>query len=218
MSAGRPGLDPARTITIVSGLPRSGTSMMMQMLEAAGFGIASDGRRVADRDNPKGYYELDAVKRLREDASCLGEAVGRAVKVIAPLLPSLSGDYDYRVIFVERALDEVLASQRAMLDPKRVSGAQPDDDALKRAYENQLSEVKSWLAPAEHENGLRRPLSHVAGTRACRQECGGFHVCHRWLSKRPESAGQVRLIDEYLLLATPRTIPEDGAGQGGDPA
>ena len=146
MSAGRPGLDPARTITIVSGLPRSGTSMMMQMLEAAGFEIASDGRRVADRDNPKGYYELDAVKRLREDASCLGEAVGRAVKVIAPLLPSLSGDYDYRVIFVERALDEVLASQRAMLDPKRVSGAQPDDDALKRAYENQLSEVKSWLA------------------------------------------------------------------------
>ncbi len=146
MSAGRPGLDPARTITIVSGLPRSGTSMMMQMLEAAGFEIASDGRRVADRDNPKGYYELDAVKRLREDASCPGEAVGRAVKVIAPLLPSLSGDSDSRVIFVERALDEVLASQRAMLDPKRVSGAQPDDDALKRAYENQLSEVKSWLA------------------------------------------------------------------------
>jgi hypothetical protein len=146
LSAGRAGLDPARTITIVSGLPRSGTSMMMQMLEAAGFELASDGRRVADRDNPKGYYELDAVKRLRQDASCLGEAVGRAVKVVVPLIPSLSDDYDYRVIFVERELDEVLASQRAMLDRKRASGAQPDDDALKRAYENQLSEVKRWLA------------------------------------------------------------------------
>ena len=83
MSAGRAGLDPARTITIVSGLPRAGTSMMMQMLEAAGFEIATDGRRVADQDNPKGYYELDAVRRLREDASCLDEAVGRAVKIIA---------------------------------------------------------------------------------------------------------------------------------------
>ncbi|MBW1882598.1 MAG: sulfotransferase family protein [Deltaproteobacteria bacterium] len=145
MSPGQAGLDPARTITIVSGLPRSGTSMMMQMLEAAGFEIATDGRRVADRDNPKGYYELDAVKRLREDASCLVEAVGRAVKVVAPLLPSLSDDHDYRVIFVERELDEVLASQRAMLDRTQASDAQPGDDTLKRAYENQLSEVKSWL-------------------------------------------------------------------------
>ena len=116
MSAGRAGLDPGRTITIVSGLPRSGTSMMTQMLEAAGFEIASDGRRVADPDNPRGYYELDAVKRLRQDTSCLAAAVGRAVKIVALLLPALSRDYDYRVIFVERELDEVLASQRAMLD------------------------------------------------------------------------------------------------------
>jgi hypothetical protein len=107
-------LDPARMITIVSGLPRSGTSMMMQMLEAAGLEIASDALRAADADNPRGYYELEAVKRIRDDDSFLGECVGRVVKIVAPLLPSLPEEYDYRIVFMERDLAEVLASQREM--------------------------------------------------------------------------------------------------------
>lgn len=144
-------LDPARTITVISGLPRSGTSMMMQMLEAAGLDIASDAKRLADADNPRGYYELEAVKRLRVDPTFLGEIRGRAVKVVAPLLPFLPGDHDYRVIFMERDLDEVLASQRKMLS--RTGGenrAARDDAVLKRGFASQLRRVKVWLGRNEN--------------------------------------------------------------------
>ena len=121
-------LDPNRTITIVSGLPRSGTSMMMQMLEAAGLEVATDGRRIADSDNPKGYFELDAVKRLQEDSSFLQTVVGQAVKVVSPLVPFLPSEYDYRIISMERDLDEVLASQRVMLDRRGHSDLRQSDE------------------------------------------------------------------------------------------
>jgi hypothetical protein len=140
-------LEPSRTITIVSGLPRSGTSMMMQMLEAAGLEVATDGRRIADSDNPNGYYELAAVKRLREDSSFLKSVVGQVVKVVSPLIPLLPPEYDYRVISMERDLDEIMASQRVMLDRRGSSGVrQPDDEALARAYRRQLEKVNLWMA------------------------------------------------------------------------
>jgi len=140
-------LDPNRTITIVSGLPRSGTSMMMQMLEAAGLEVATDGHRIADSDNPNGYYELDAVKRLREDSSFLKSIVGQVVKVVSPLIPFLPPEYDYRVISMERDLDEIMASQRVMLD-RQVNRdvRQSDDEALARAYRRQREKVNLWLA------------------------------------------------------------------------
>jgi hypothetical protein len=140
-------LDPNRTITIVSGLPRSGTSMMMQMLEAAGLEVATDGRRIADSDNPKGYFELDAVKRLREDSSFLQTVVGQAVKVVSPLVPFLPAEYDYRIISMERDLDEVLASQRVMLDRRGHSDLhQSGKEEIARAYRHQLEKVKLWMA------------------------------------------------------------------------
>jgi hypothetical protein len=140
-------LEPSRTITIVSGLPRSGTSMMMQMLEAAGLEVATDGRRIADSDNPNGYYELEAVKRLREDSSFLKSVIGQVVKVVSPLIPLLPPEYDYRVISMERDLDEIMASQRVMLDRRGSSGVrQPDDEALARAYRRQLEKVNLWMA------------------------------------------------------------------------
>jgi len=139
-------LDPNRTITIVSGMPRSGTSMMMQMLEAAGLEIATDGERSADEDNPKGYFELDDVKRIRADASFLEATVGKVVKIVAPLLPHLPKKFDYRIIFMERELEEVLASQRTMLERNQRAAARANDEALKRAYSRQLRQVKIWLA------------------------------------------------------------------------
>lgn len=149
-------LDPDRTITVVSGLPRSGTSMMMQMLEAAGLEIASDAKRVADADNPRGYYEYEAVKGIRTAGGFLTGIRGRAIKIVAPLLPFLPDDHDYRVIFMERDLDEILASQRKMLSrlagrPGTAGEQDPAAEAaLKGAFARQLRQVKIWLG--QHEN------------------------------------------------------------------
>ena len=102
-------------ITIVSGLPRSGTSMMMMMLEAGGIAPVADGIREADDDNPKGYYEFERVKKIKEDKAWLPDAKGKAVKMISQLLLDLPGDYHYKVIFMHRKIEEVLASQKQML-------------------------------------------------------------------------------------------------------
>ncbi len=132
-------------IVVVSGLPRSGTSMLMQMLEAGGIPLLRDEVRGADPDNPRGFFEFEPVKRLRTDAAFLSQAVGRAVKVVAPLLTSLPKRYAYRIVFIERALEDVLASQRQMLER---GGAAPDpgsEAALRRAFEGALRASRDWI-------------------------------------------------------------------------
>jgi hypothetical protein len=125
-------------IVVVSGLPRSGTSMLMKMLEAGGLPLVTDGLRAADEDNPKGYYEVERVKDLanESDKSYLESARGKGLKVISYLLRSLPRGLNYRVIFVRRDLEEVLASQRKMLarrgesediDPAKMSALFQDD-------------------------------------------------------------------------------------------
>lgn len=106
---------PSAPITIVSGLPRSGTSMMMRMLEAGGLPVYHDGLRQPDDDNPKGYYEAERVKALAQDASWLGEAAGQAIKIISSLLAYLPPGLNCRIIFMRRDMNEILASQHKML-------------------------------------------------------------------------------------------------------
>lgn len=132
-------------ITVVSGLPRSGTSLMMQVLEAAGLPILTDTRRRADDDNPRGYYELEKVKALARDASWVAEARGKVIKVISMLLYSLPGEHEYRVIFMTRRMEEILASQTAML--ARLGQAQDGlpDDEMSRHYEKHLAKLRPWL-------------------------------------------------------------------------
>ena len=103
-------------IIIVSGLPRCGTSLMMQMLVQGGFEAVTDHIRAADTDNPRGYYELEKVKKLKEDASWLPETRGKVVKMVSQLLFDLPAGERYRVIFMQRDLDEMLASQEKMLE------------------------------------------------------------------------------------------------------
>ncbi|HHO58590.1 MAG TPA: tetratricopeptide repeat protein, partial [Thiotrichales bacterium] len=105
-----------KCITIVTGLPRTGTSMMMQMLASGGVSILSDEQRQADENNPRGYFELADVMRLHVDNSWLEKGVDKCIKVIAQLLPNLPDEYDYRLIFMQRQMDEVLASQSTMLN------------------------------------------------------------------------------------------------------
>ncbi len=133
-------------ITIVSGLPRSGTSLMMQMLEAGGLPVLSDGERKADTDNPKGYFEWERVKQLPKDPSLIGEAEGKVVKVISQLMLSLPAGHDYRIVFMLRPLPEVLKSQDEMLRRRGNTDSITDTSAIEEAFQRHLIEVNKWFA------------------------------------------------------------------------
>jgi hypothetical protein len=133
-------------VIVVSGLPRSGTSMMMKALEAGGLIIVTDAQRVADEDNPKGYYEMERVKQLdKGDTAWVAEAQGKVVKVISALLEHLPADYQYRVVFMQRALPEVLASQKKMLERRGEPTDRVSDDELTRLFAKHLQKVETWL-------------------------------------------------------------------------
>ncbi|WP_412068040.1 sulfotransferase [Rubrivirga sp. IMCC43871] len=132
----------AATVVVVSGLPRTGTSMMMQMLTAGGLPAYTDGAREADPSNPRGYYEHARVKGLARDRAWVPEADGHVVKVVAPLLPFLPPGAAYRVVLMDRDLDEVLASQAAMLAE---SGHAPAPaDVLRTVFEQRLAAAHAW--------------------------------------------------------------------------
>ena len=133
-------------ITVVSGLPRSGTSMMMQMLHAGGLTCLTDELREADISNPKGYFEFEKVKGLRTDNSWLPEAKGKVIKIISHLLTCLSAELDYKVVFMERDLGEVLASQRKMLENQGQGEENMSDERLRQIFAQQLHQVKQMLA------------------------------------------------------------------------
>jgi hypothetical protein len=132
-------------ITIVSGLPRSGTSMMMQMINAGGIPSLVDNVRKPDEDNPKGYYEFEPVKQTKKDPTWLNQAPGKVVKMVHMLLLDLPTDRRYRVIFTRRDIKEVVASQNVML---RRHGKGTDDlpeDKIIAMFEAQLAKVDRYL-------------------------------------------------------------------------
>ncbi len=133
-------------ITVVSGLPRSGTSMMMKALEAGGLPVLTDALRVADEDNPKGYYEVERVKQLDQgDTAWVAEAQGQVIKVISALLEHLPAAYSYRVLFMQRAMPEVLASQRKMLERRGEPTDRVSDEELTRLFTKHVQKVETWL-------------------------------------------------------------------------
>ena len=133
-------------VTVVSGLPRSGTSMMMKAIHAGGIEPVIDNIRKADEDNPKGYYEFEPVKKTKEDASWLKDAPGKAVKMVYRLLYDLPADYRYRVIFMQRDLAEVLASQKKMLDRSGKAGGNIPDEQMAALFTAELQKCDRWLA------------------------------------------------------------------------
>ena len=150
-----------KTITIVSGLPRSGTSMMMMMLHAGGMDLLTDNIRQADVDNPKGYYEFELVKEIEHDKTWLPLAQGKVVKMISAFLRHLPDDYDYKVIFMHRKMEEVLASQRQMLIRR---GEDPDDvsdEKIAAISRKHLQQVEQWLAEQQHIDVLYVRYSDV---------------------------------------------------------
>lgn len=148
-------------ITIVSGLPRSGTSLMMQMLAAGGMPVLSDGERSPDADNPRGYLEWERIKQLPNDPSCIAEAEGKVVKVISRLLLSLPPGYQYRVIFLERPLPEVLASQDQMLRRRGTYKEGADQIAITAAFEKHLRAIYAWLEGNSYVKSLSVPYHEI---------------------------------------------------------
>ena len=133
------------TITIVSGLPRSGTSMTMKMLDAGGIPPLTDQIRTADDDNPKGYFEYERAKKLREgDTEWIPEAEGKAVKVIGALLMHLPPEYQYRVLLMRREMDEILASQAKMLE-NRGEENKVDDETMAALFSKHLKQIEDWM-------------------------------------------------------------------------
>jgi predicted AlkP superfamily phosphohydrolase/phosphomutase/tetratricopeptide (TPR) repeat protein len=146
-----PNRKPAATegtsfVTIVSGLPRSGTSMMMQMLAAGGLPVMCDDVRPADENNPRGYFELEKVKALAADNSWVDEARGKVIKVVAPLVPHLPQECPYRIVFMRRDFDEVVASQSNMLRRLEREGGKLTESRLKEALQRQVQRVRGLLA------------------------------------------------------------------------
>ena len=137
-------------VTIVSGLPRSGTSMMMKMIEAGGMAALVDNIRQADDDNPKGYFEFEPVKKTKQDPSWLRQASGKVVKMVHLLLLDLPPDYQYRVVFMRRNLDEVIVSQNKMLERQGKSLGKLGEDRLKQLFTAQINKVDEFLR--EHDS------------------------------------------------------------------
>jgi hypothetical protein len=140
-------------IVVVSGLPRSGTSLMMQMIHAGGVPALTDHIRAADTDNPRGYYEFERVKKVKDDCAWLPDARGRVVKMVSQLLYDLPGTERYRIVFMERDLDEVLDSQEKMLI--RLGRPVAPRAEIARAFGMHLNRLHRWLAEQPNFTVLR---------------------------------------------------------------
>jgi hypothetical protein len=171
-------------ITIVSGLPRSGTSMMMQVIEAGGITALTDNLRTRDEDNPQGYYEYEPVKKTKEDPFWVPGARGKVVKMVYRLLYDLPGDQEYRVIFMRRNIDEVLTSQKKMLQRSGKPGAAISDERLKELFLTELDKFDRWIAEQKNFSIIEVDYSDMVaspGTQCKRinEFLGGVLDCDR---------------------------------------
>jgi hypothetical protein len=135
-------------IIIVSGLPRSGTSLMMQMLQQGGVEVVTDNIRAADTDNPRGYFEFEQVKKIKEDVSWLPATRGKAFKMVSQLLFDLPRSERYLVIFMERDIDEMIRSQEKMLE--RLNRPAAPAAEIKRSFALHLDRLRDWLGRQRH--------------------------------------------------------------------
>jgi hypothetical protein len=140
-------------IAIVSGLPRSGTSMMMRMLDSGGMEVVVDNIRKPDQDNPAGYYEFEKVKKIKDDSTWLDSIYGKVVKMVSMLLYSLPSDKPYKVIFMKRDMTEILISQKIMLERKRAKDAKSDEE-MAGCFIKHLNEIEKWLGEQTNMNVL----------------------------------------------------------------
>lgn len=189
-----PAPQPVAPIVIVSGLPRSGTSMMMKMLAAGGLNPLTDELRAADPDNPKGYYEFERVKQLdKGDTSWLPLARGKAVKVISYLLQYLPADEQYQVVFLRRSLDEILASQRKMMINRGEDPNQMDDAQVAAMFNRHIELVEKWLQRQPHIDTLFIHYSNVMASPVLQSE-----LIARFLGRDLDQDAMAHVVDPDL--------------------
>jgi len=181
-------------VTIVSGLPRSGTSMMMKMLAAGGIAPLTDELRAADKDNPKGYFEFERVKQLdKGDVAWLPQARGKAVKIISFLLQYLPPDETYKVIFLRRNLEEILASQRKMIIHRGEDPDQMDDEAVAAMFTRHIELVEQWLRRRPNVETL-----YVHYTDVMNEPAGQIARITRFLDQPLDEAAMTQVVDPHL--------------------
>jgi LPS sulfotransferase NodH len=178
-------------IIVVSGLPRSGTSLLMQMLHAGGIEVLSDHVRAADVDNPRGYFEFEKVKQIQKDSSWLPEARGKAVKMVSQLLYHLPVTERYRIIFMRRDLEEILASQEKML--KRRNAPAAPRDQMMRAFTLHLEALFQWLAGQSNIEVLAINYNDLVRDPRAQAE-----KISRFLDDRPAVEAMIEAVDSDL--------------------
>lgn len=188
-----PALTAPSTITIVSGAPRSGTSLMMRMLAAGGVPPLTDHVRAPDRDNPNGYFEYEPVKRTREDPSWVPGARGKAVKMVHLLLRDLPPGEEYRVLLMRRKLDEMVASQRRMLERLGRDPGALSDERRAQMFAAQLDETEAWAAAQPHVKLVR-----VDYNRLVEDPAPQLDVVARFLGRSLDVAAMAACIDAGL--------------------
>lgn len=182
-------------IIVVSGLPRSGTSMMMSALKAGGMPLLVDGIREADGNNPRGYYEYEPVKKLpKGSVDWLKSAKGKAVKIISALIEYLPSNNHYKVIFMERDIEEILASQQRMLARRGVVEEKPaSDEDMQKSYQAHLKQVKSYFV----ENDWLDVI-YVSYNKVLKDPDGEFQRVAKFLENVVDPSAMSRVVDPEL--------------------
>ena len=184
-------------VILVSGLPRSGTSMMMKMLEAGGLPILTDHIRTPDEDNPKGYYEYERVKDLDksgQNKDWLKEARGRVIKIISFLLLELPEKNFYQIIFMHRQLDEVLASQNKMLTHRKEGDkTEADDERMKKIYEKHLQKIQVFVF-----NNPNMEVLNVDYHQVLKDPKGCADSINKFLGLKMDIQGMLNAVDKNL--------------------
>ena len=182
-----------KIITIVSGLPRSGTSMMMKMLEAGGMRILKDEIRKADEDNSAGYYEFEKVKELKKDPSWLENAIGKAVKIISSLLEHLPERYTYKIIFMYRNMEEILNSQRQMLIRRGEPTDEVSDEKMGKMFLKHLQKIEERLNKQSNMDVLTVHYNEILKEPAKHGE-----IINRFLGNTLNTKNMTGVIDRTL--------------------
>ncbi|MCC6347688.1 MAG: sulfotransferase [Nitrospirales bacterium] len=180
-------------IIVVSGLPRSGTSMMMRMLTGGGMEVLTDEIREKDEDNPLGYFEYERVKEIQHDASWLPEARGKAFKMVSVLLSHLPSSFSYRIIFMKRNVREVIASQKIMLQRGGLTLSSGSDAELEAVYTRHIAEIEEWLAAQPHCSVLTVQFADVM-----QSPDETAHAVNRFLGGSLDEARMIAAVDPSL--------------------